>query len=149
VRLVGNLTAECNESITKLHGFVPGLQTGIQARHLTADNSCYLSGEEAKIGTPEVDDKVVAFATSRLQGRGGEKLCDAVLITGGPPCQAHSGACQTLATQEELDESMKTVKSFLRIVKRIKDAAAALQDGPLVAFVMENPAGTKENSMDK
>jgi site-specific DNA-cytosine methylase len=101
------------------------------------------------VGKPEVDDAIVAFNTARLRGPGGEKLCDAVLIMGGPPCQVHSDARARAPSDEELAASLTTVKANLRIVKRITDAAAAVPGGPLVAFVMENPAGRKKNSMHR
>jgi hypothetical protein len=149
-RLVANLTAEGNASIAALHGFAPGLQAGVQAEHLTAGNSCYLSGAEAWVGSPEVDDAIVAFNTDRLRGpEGGEKLCDAVLVMGGPPCQVHSDARAKAPSDEEISASLNTVKAYLRIVKRIRDAAAAVPGGPLIAFVMENPAGKKKNSMHR
>jgi len=140
-RLVANLSAEANPKLARLHGFTPGLQTGAQADHLTAGNSCYLSGEQALVGKPEVDDTITAFNTDRLQG------CDAVLLVGGPPCTVHSDARAQVTTAEEIAESLSTVKAFLRIVQRVKQAAAALPDGPPVVFVMENPAGKKQNSM--
>ncbi|KAG2501809.1 hypothetical protein HYH03_000309 [Edaphochlamys debaryana] len=151
-RIVANVTAEAKERIAKSHGFKPGFQSGTQLHCLKAKNCLYLAGHAGKVGNKKTDALILSFLTRRLvDPRTGRRRCDSVLFTGGPPCNKHSQARADPPTEEEVASSMDVVKAWLGLVLAVMKAAAKLPaaESPLVFFIMENPAGTKDWSMDK
>jgi hypothetical protein len=134
VELVANVIAELNGDVVAAAGLDP-CQVGVQLK-LKEDNCCFLVGEEARIGTPEVDGGIVNWVVERMWRADGGRAADAVLIVGGPPCQPHSDMrASNVPSEEELDESMHTVEAFCMIATKIKAAAEPMgrQQTTLVA----------------
>ena len=144
MRIIANLAVEKDAKLAAKHGLQPG-QVGCQVQLQEADCLTLSGDADATIGDPSVDAKIIQFAIDRLH------RCDAVLIFGGPPCQPFSNLRSIAPTAEETAAGMYTVKVYLKIVSSLSQAAKKMcaDKEPLVAFVMENPHGTKEYALRK